>query len=531
MQAPPNGIKTTTISMARKLNSPQREALRDALSMFRIGFVRDHLMGTSPATDAAILSSPLQQMHTFTFETGGTFNESNNDEGTPNIVSSESMMVPAYNKQGMNFGYMVAESYGLTSKEFPTVSNGVSTARVVARERDGTYYGLVRQPPFDTLVRISMGYRRSIAYSFQYPIGSLARLINCSLDNLSAFEHALCGMNYADNFLACIICGAPKYAPCSCWLGMTTAKSSLDMQAITQNLLRLKMGQTDGNGICKLFENDGTTRTLPINFKAQIVQKARDGVATRLFNLALEDMFQSMHIGVPRSIEPSTSSDTPLANQGTERNLTADAENSVDFPSDLSPPILSGTPTLPHATSANHATNGNLSEIVESSLDFPSDLSPLNFSSTNPSMRTNTEGIDDLLWPWNTASSTEAAIESIESLSANHSQGNDGRFISTTKLLQPTQPNTCTITNSQIATTVSRAKPIAPRSLPKEASAEQKGTELDDERMRKAEQEVRAWRAYKRKIRNRESAARSNRARKKRLELEREKKQTQTSPG
>ena len=52
-------------------------------------------MGVSPTINEMILTSPLQQMHPLTLESGATLNHTPRIRDEPNMVSSKSMMVSA----------------------------------------------------------------------------------------------------------------------------------------------------------------------------------------------------------------------------------------------------------------------------------------------------------------------------------------------------------------------------------------------------------------------------------------------------
>ena len=480
MQHPLN--TSPNVRTRRKLNETERKALQDTLSIFQIQCVYDHLMGVSPTIDATILTSPLQQMHSLTLESGATFNHTPKIRDESNMVSSESMMVPAYNKYGLNFGFLIAESYGLISKEFATVSDGVSTARFVARESDGTYIGIARQPLVDVLCLITTRTLACASYNFMFPSGMLAPLMRSSSNDVLAFERAMCASSVSENMLVCFKCFVSNRQVCKCGLGMTNAKSALDLSAIKQNMFRLNFGQTGGKGVYKLFGSTGASHSFHMDFDVKISSNTRPGCAKRLLNLCLEDMFKSMHIAVSRPLEPPVPLTTslPPSNTNDYSGITRNDTEPPNFSNDSSQFIL------PTGTSSNP------------------------------------EIADDPLWPWNTISSSETAIENREILVAPHQQGNDIlSVVSSTTLSKSGMPN---VSAAIAQKPISRAKPIAPRALAQVAKAEHEVPKFDDEKMKETEEQVRAWRAYKRKIRNRESAARSNRARKQRLELERRRK-------
>lgn len=564
-----------------KLSDAQVEALRDALLILRTPCVFHHLMSVSPDTDVTILSSPLQQIHSLTLECDATFNQTNTKHSKSNIVSSESMVIPAYSKNGFNFGFMVAESYGLISKEFATISNGASTARFVTRESDGTLIATVRTNLVDILVCFQARNRSCACHDFIFPTGTLAPLIRSTINNdddgLSALQRTICAAMVAENSLPCLNCGASTGQPCGCSIVLKSAKSALDLDAVKHNILRLHFGRMGGKGEYKLYGSNGGSHSIPVDFKVNISPNTRNGCAKKLVDLALEDMFKSMHIGVSRSVEPPTPVlEKSLLNIESHPNFKDESEDlfqSLNIGAALSvePPPAS------EKAQANIESDSNFRDDSEIYSGLPHDTTPL-FSSSNISSIP--DFIDDPLWPWNTTSAMfENQIGNGEPV-AFCQQGKSlaGSIVSSSKQTQPVTmsgdgssmwPWNTTSTSTEkrieneealalrlqgqsaVTTTVSnststhpltmnsghsiakktnsalRAKSIVPRTVPKKISGECDVPDFDDdEKMRQTEEQVRAWRAYKRKIRNRESAARSNRKRKQRLEIERRKKDT-----
>ena len=483
----------------------RRIALRDALSMLRVEWTREHLLGAMPATDAAILSSPLQQLHMCSFESDMSFDAidhdgSNNNRGT--MVGSEAVMVPAYTKDGINVGYCLSETAGLTSQGFIDFHSGTAVQNFIVREHDGLYVGVTRHPDVELLMSVSCERRTKRFYCFAFPGRVFSNLVNQGCGDVSTFERALCAIVRFQCVKECLICGASSHISCHCNASLSTSKAPLDLPAIRNNIVHLHRAHAQGSGMFEMFSNGVPKSTTRLSVNVNADSCVKQGRAKRFVNWAVADALKDTPLEVSRGVT------SPIGVEHDNAEIRNSLQSNTTHAQDLSQQDLLTTQT----------TNESSKEVsvLQETLDI-SDSPPLSAISApeDPSEAPVPKHNIDFDPQVNTASAFPEDLLAISTETPLPTQASNCRLIllRSTAVVEPAFPLATNLpsTSRHAATPVpSRAVPIASRGTVDILPHPSRLPVPDEVRMKKMAEELRQWRAYHRKIRNRESAMRSN---------------------
>ena len=486
----------------------RRAALRSSLNMLATDWMGDHLIGNSPATDVMIISSPLQQLYSSEFETNyqlDTHHPTKTDCSAS--ANSDNVIIPGFSKDGVSSGYLLSETFGVGSRHVITERNGRRCVRFLVEEETGTYVSLSCQSRADVLLYCTHQMRKSTFYFFAFPKHSLASLISDGVKDIEVFEaviqHTFCG----ENLKQCNSCGKLLDEPCACVFEFMRVKSPLDLSAIKHNIVLTHLSRALGKGLYEVFENGVSKQVIPIHGQHQIFSVPQSGTSRRLLTWAIGSALGSVPVQIPPAISSFTCDFLSI-------------DNSLDPVAVISDQLIPLTPPETQIPAPNpvsktaHLYNHDLqkfSTVPTSSTDESS------FSVLPPS------AIADSGWSWSTSFQPNALIVSEQTSNGCPNDTDDGvhSFLSSVPTVAPTEPANLvpvdtTSTTPRFAKHRAKYRPvrIAPR-ISKNSSTPN-DTSFDDDKMKKSVEEIRAWRLYNRRIRNRESAARSNRARKQR---------------
>ena len=420
------------------------------------------------------------------------------------------MIVPAYSKDGVSAGYLLAETYGVFSDDLITAHNGLCVARFVAEEETGTYVSLVRQSRADVLLYYSHQLRKSTFYCFAFPKDTLYSLVNSGVNDIKVYETAIQDVFCADNLKQCSRCGQLAGEPCDCVFTFMRTKSPLDLSAIKHNIVQTHLGQALGKGLYEILENGISKVIIPVDAQHQIHRVPKSGTSKRLLNWAIGHALGDVPVQISHSIGSSFTS--ALSVNSTLDPVVSQSEEE----------FVSHSPSETHVSIIKPAH-----ETTQISCLDLSTVSTAPTSSTNPCTSTAPPplSITDPGWPWNTTFQPNAVIVSELASSGSPTDIGDGvqsfpPSVPETAHAQPANsiPVNTTSVAPRTANRTSNFRPIriAPRASKIHTTSRLDEADFDNDKMKKSAEEVRAWRLYQRRIRNRESAARSNRARKQR---------------
>ena len=485
----------------------RRAALQNSLNMMREDWMRDHLIGNSPTTDAAIMSSPLQQLHSVAFETALKFDPLDSTTTDCNgIASSDTVLVPGYSKDGVSAGYFIAETYGVFSDHLLTAHNGMCSVRFLSEDESGTYITLARQSRADILMYLSHQLRKSTFYTFAFPKDTFSSLVNNGVTDINVYEAVIQNVFCSENLKQCSNCGKLPGEPCTCVFTFMRAKSPLDLFAIKHNIVETHIGRAFGKGVYEIFENGVSKQLIPVDAQHQIFHIPKSGTSKRLLNWAIGNALGSTSMQLPHAIGSSFTSLLPM-------NNTFDP---------VSEQFMSPKPPGTLISETNFGSD-------------PSQLNCLDLSTNSTVSTPNANGCTSIIsssptfadpgWPWNTTLQLNAATVSGQNSNKDPNHIFDGMqsFLPITPVVARAQlPNSVPVNVPPIASDLPNQAPeyrpvrIAPRSSKNLTTCRPEDSDFDNDKMKKSAEEVRAWRLYQRKIRNRESAARSNQARRER---------------
>ncbi len=475
----------TSASVAKR-----RIALHEALSFFRIEWARNHLLGKMPAVDAAILSSPLQRLHTCSVENNMSFDpvdqgQSSNKCGT--ILSSESVMIRAYTKDGINVGYCLSEMAGLSGHDFMDCINGPSVQNFIVREHDGLYIGVIRHPHAELLLYLSCVHRTTRFYCFVFPGSVFFNLVDQSCGNVSALERVLRATVHFEYVKECPICVAGSSIMCFC-------SSSLRASAMKNNIDYLHLVHAKGSGMFDIFSNGVPKITTRLNVNVNAVPCANQGREKRFVNWAVACVLKNTTLEVSRGVTSSVGEEQyngetfncPQSNVTHVPTIQAAREISQEI-SVLQESFNNSSslahPDIPALERQNHKS------ITEEIIFFDSQVNTENAFPEDSLANTTETPLPAKTWnsrlilPRHTV-----LVEPVFPLSAD--------FSSTSRHSAPPVPSKALLTASH------GTEYILPRLSVVQIP--------DEESIKKTAAELRKWKAYHRKIRNRESAMRSN---------------------
>ena len=519
----------------------RRLALREAFTLFQTEWTRDHVLGVAPTSDAAILSSPLQQLHSLAFENDLSFGSVNEGDLQMNgVLSGESIVVPAYNKGNLSAGYIVEECYGLYPKEVMLCHNGLSALRFITREETGTFIGFQQLPHVDVIIHYQSKNRRNLFHGFGFEAGTIQKLVT-SNSNFSTFEAHLKVSVSSEAWQACSNCGVAGKIPCVCPSGMIRPKSPLDLGPISYNVRMACIGLELGNGKYERFENGVLKEVLALSSQHRIVNVPRHGSAKKLVNWAISDALKAVPISISRVIR------SPLASQSSssyDDNYLPNMFNSFNDSVQSEPLLLNDFNQNTNSSDVSPDTTSVESCLHITSVSNSAALPPSSIPIANNVNVSNANSF------WPASNSTTMVDSSMITMSQQNTPPTTSHYMPQqyqqlvpsppTVTLPPTMrivpEHNLTATQPVVAgggqrVAFSGVIPIAPHTVQNIASqqpqqqqqqaaptppADATAAQSMEEKMKKSAEELRAWKAYQRKLRNRESAARSNLARKQR---------------
>ncbi len=476
----------TTTSLRR------HDALRETIKLLRVDWSREHLLGFTPVNDAAILSSPLQQLHSIQFEASAQFDPLDIAQFPYTaMMSSEAMVIPAFSKDGWNAGFTIEESYGFQPKNVIICPTGSSILRFLSNEVDGTFVGILQHSKADIIWHFRSTQRTSSVTCLAFPPNTLVSLTRYGNADLGALEHALHSSIFCESLKTCSLCLTNRDVPCSCILQLRKSKNPLDLEANVHNVTQIHLGKRFGTGFYETFTNGVSNRIISIGTERKSLRHAKHGSAKKLLHWAIGDALKTMPSNIHRAIT------APLHHLSDVDSLDKDSTTRPNF--------------SPQPVSLNESCT-----FLDSSTTpvLPMNKQRMPYPVIDPSTT-------DLFWPL--AASllpSNSNSEGATSLSG-YTSKNPLHIFPQVPSVQVSQEAITQFTKIAPAPTTSMATSSAMTSTtPSILSRKRAVTELTEEEMKKTEQDLRAWRAYQRKLRNRESAARSNSARRqKRLEL------------
>ena len=500
-----NALPIVTSSRRRR-----RDALGKALPMFKEEWIRDHLLGKAPTIDASIISSPLQQLHTISFESVLNFDPIDHERIGDNMglmVSSESVMVPAYSRDGLNLGFCLSETAGLSSNNFFECHYGSSVRNFVFREDNGLFMAVARNSQSEILMLLSANeMRRERTFScFVFPGKSFSTLIEHGVDDPASFERILYTSISTKFLRQCPFCGANFGIACDCDLRFRNSKMPLDLSAIAKNISMTQLGNGVGNGLFEVLSNGVPVVSIPVNSTNRTSNVVKQGRAKRFVQRAVADVLKNTPAEVQRAIAAPLNDDIVRMTA-----LTNSDEASDDYKQQTPNSAKVDTTTT---VFANHDKPLNRSHHT---FQPSNQIRNIADCTVREARRTITENVPSLTFPslmaHNSASVHVTDFGKVPTASTSHFESS---LIQTTNLVPTIAKG---VAHGKLCTT----PPIAPRNIAPTGALHHAVPPMSDEaKMKKLAKEVREWRAYQRKLRNRASARRSNLVKKQRLRNER----------
>lgn len=503
---------TSTLPVTLSSRRKRRNALSEALPMFKEGWIRDHLLGKAPTTDAAIISSPLQQLHAISFENDLRFDPVDRERvgrDVSSLMSSESVMVPAYSRDGFNLGFCLSETAGLASKNFIECHNGDSIQHFTFREDNGFYVAVTRHSHAELLMLLSVndGKREMAFFCFAFPGNSFSTLIEQGVDDPAAFERILCANVFTTYERQCPYCGASIGTYCNCELHLKASKMPLDLSAIVKNISMTQLGSGKGSGLFEVFSDGVPIVSIPVNARSKACYTVKQGRAKRFVERAIADVLKDtpveVKLGLASPLEDGVVRNTQQTNPGQAPDsepATDDCQQTTNSSSlDANSTVFEEYPTsfdytYPAIRAPNQVLTTTECTVSEVGLTISEDITTSTFPSTVEHAPESALGTRSGELPPISNSYFESPIPLTTAFELSSTRG---------------------VTHGKLL----RALPIAPRNVVNTVPIRSTGPPMTEEaKLRKMTQEVREWRAYHRKIRNRESAIRSNMVKKQRSE-------------
>lgn len=459
--------------------------LRALVDILRLNWVREHLLEPAPEREAAILLSPLQRMHSMSFEVDCESLPVNPRHLTvQTLCHMESVLVPAYSCDGYTAGYVVENVEGIYDPTNELFTSGRCFVPFVMSESDGTAVFQNKKNLHSGSVILSVIVARGRAQRcgiFGFEERNLFTLLDSHVTDLHAYEHAISSLIVMDGICICRICKATCDVMCSCSTQYIRARNSLDFSAVTHNLLNL-FSSSRFHGSYQRFINGRSENVMNLSSSFKSIRVAKQSSAPILLDWAISRALKTQ----PQSIDRLLCSSLDVGNPDAQPFCFSDVSKLLQQPPTKSEPDLSDT-TL---TVDEIRTDG---------------LMPVSVWSAQQSVLTSAGGADT----WDPFSDVWADPLPLDTSTLAVTS------VECSVVPPPKSPLLTTSSASIRIATRSSAVPIAPGTLrlPRVNEAARVARE---EEVRKTTEEMRAWKAYQRKIRNRESAARSNLARKQR---------------
>lgn len=509
----------------------RQEALRETLKLLSTEWTREHLLGFTPLNDAAILSSPLQQLHSISFEATTQFDRTDSDNDCNALTSSESVVIPAYSKDGWSAGFVIEESYGFHPQGVIICPTGETAMRFLANEVDGTFIGVIQHSTGDIVWHFRFIQRSGSCTCLAFPPNTLNSFVRRDgVLSLATLEKMLHSTILIESIRSCSVCAGNRNVTCSCVMQLRPSKNPLDLATVMNNVYQVMLGKCAGTGYYESFENGELKKIIAIDSHRSSLCLSKHGAAKKLLKWAIGDVLKT----VPSSIHRAVTSPLEHFQAFNCNGRHPDFKNCQD--------------PLPTQSALNNGTTYRSelspeSVFLDDDFSFPDILVP-------PAEPMKNRGIaysdieasaNEPFWPFDSPSASAGRMDyasnpgppsniaeevqaplrnsSIESVAAHEIRIAPKPMVNIAPAPLPTQtpgPNM-----------IGSAALIPPNRTARNLSNQQNVIGLSAETVKKTEEDLRAWKAYQRKIRNRESAARSNLARKqRRLELARRKKQS-----
>lgn len=447
----------------------RRAALANVINVMSIPWVRDFLLDLPPTAEASILASPLQRLHSVSWTTEMLFSDIT---GGPPMESSlsTSIMIPAFSRDGLTAFTRIEEDRGKTPPPFKRP--GFTQGRFVMSELDGSVVFAGQEDKERGIITIfakqAPNAREQVLQIFIFDAASLRALVKSVTASVAEFEKPLHAAILVHNTRACPICSVSAHGMCGCKLSFGRAQHGLDFSSVQENMIA-SLGNYAGFGVLELIDNGQVRRVTALGTAWNGVGDAPYGESNRLLSWAIT---QSLAATVP----------------------------SVFFPLQLT-----GAPdSVAEGNRVEHpAPDGMLLDDVDPSLgSFDFSEFPEALLDEAPAVHVGND-VHGAVNPWECINPLQPAEMSVP------------------EQVVPT-PVFSSTSEVPLLPTRTQAVPIAPL-VPRD-NIRGCGTTT------KTDLEMKQLRAYQQKIRNRESAARSNLARKKRKEMQK-KQQAATSHG
>lgn len=274
----------------------RRAALSHVIEALRVDWVRDYLLNLPGVSEAAILASPLQRLHATTFRSevnhaamGGA-----HDPRADFTAISTNVLIPAFSRDARTAFACIEESQKL-SGDHPMVPQGFRHCRMVMTEADSSVVGVSRPCP-ETLLLYAIQIPDTRSSSVQAFVFDRSLLLGL-LGRTSApadYEAALSTALVVSNTRSCFRCGAGVGRPCDCNLGFRFASGSLDFEVIKQRITA-SFGSYSGFGIQEEFVDGRLEKVVALGTNWRGVHSGEAGDSNRLLSWAIaQSLAESM---------------------------------------------------------------------------------------------------------------------------------------------------------------------------------------------------------------------------------------------
>lgn len=490
--------------------------------------------------------SPLQQLHSLAF-TAACENMPTDPVNASShmFMQSESILVPAFSCDGYTAGYMVEDLKGSEGLARSFCISGCAFAPLVMSETDGSIIGSLQKcvEPNTTAVTLHQRNCRVVSFTtFSFNKSALSALTSARINSLLAYECAIKSVIYAEGIRDCSMCGVNRTEMCSCVFTMRRARNSLDFSTYRRYFIS-QMGDYRGIGFHEVFENGRSVSVANLSASNRFSRIARQGCAPRLFKWAISRALLAQPARITRVLHQPFESENTLDDEAPIELLTAAQSLSSPslfshFPSDISSEPTSSELYQSTQVSAELDLSVFPSRCTQHSEPAPALTDESVCAQGNPwhplSMLPNVPATNcdehlqmpsDSVFP--PVSSTISAHRHISKTSRH---ANAFSSLTPAATLVPVPAASAISPEPAAPVTFGALLPIVPGPVDPHGLQPAATKVAREEEMLKNSEEIRKWKAYQRKIRNRESAARSNQARKQRR-LALAKKQQQQEAG
>lgn len=315
----------------------RRATLANVISVMRIDWVREYLLDLPPAAEASILASPLQRLHSITWAAEMRFCGMTTGAEPLDASHSTSIMIPTFSRDGLTAFTRIEENRGKTPTPF--MSNGFSHGRFVMSEHDGAIVFAGQDDNESGRMTIfakqNPNGREQVMQAFVFDKARLRTLAARSSAGVVEFEHALIAALFLHNAGPCKVCGGPAHGVCDCTLSFTRAQHSLDLSNASRNIAKA-LGTYDGFGLLEIFDRGQVESVTALSNSWNGVHEASCGVSNRLLSWAIT---QNLAASVPSVFRPLQLPDALAA--ATETDVADPAEASTMLLDDVDPALAS----------------------------------------------------------------------------------------------------------------------------------------------------------------------------------------------